>query len=617
MSAFRLFVALFLTLKISASALAQCPNSLAVDIMPGDVAVCPGSGIMLMANATGGVPNYTFAWGPAAGLSTTTGPMTLASPTVTTTYAVTVTDDDGCTATDQVTVTVKTPPVVNISPAAPQICIGQSVNLTASGGGTYLWNTGATTAAINVTPANTTTYTVTVTGDCNLTSTAQVTVTVNQYPTPSIAGNTTICNGQSTTLTASGGGTYLWSTGATTAAINVSPTNTTTYTVTATNGGVCTATATATVTVNQLPTPSVAGNTTICAGQSTTLTASGGGTYSWSTGATTAAVNVTPANTTTYTVTVTSANGCTATASSTVTVNPLPTPNVTGNLTICAGQSTTLTASGGGTYLWSNGSNQNWITVNPASTTTYTVTVTAANGCTASTSRTVTVNPLPVPSIAGDLTICNGQSTTLTASGGGTYLWSTGATTAAINVTPAVATTYTVTVTSAAGCTASTSATVTVSNNPPTVDIMPGDVAVCPGSGIMLMAMASGGTPGYTFAWGPAAGLSATSGPMTLASPTVTTTYIVTVTDDAGCTATDQVTITVKTPPLAYISFTAQNICLGQSTTLTAYGGGTYLWNTGATTAAITVSPSTTTTYTVTVTGDCNLTSTAQVTITV
>src|SRR5439155_24848769 len=196
----------------------------------------------------------------------------------------------------------------------------------------------------------------------------------------------------------------------TTPAINVSPAATTTYTVVVTGADDCTATKSVTLTLHaSLPT-SISGNTTICAGQSTTLTASGGVSYSWNDGETTAAINVSPAATTTYTVAVTGADGCTASKSVTVTVNPLPLASISGNTTICAGQSTTLTASGGVSYSWNDGETTAAINVSPAATTTYTVVVTGADGCTASKSVTVTVNPLPLASISGNTTICAGQS---------------------------------------------------------------------------------------------------------------------------------------------------------------------------------------------------------------
>ncbi|MBK8626914.1 MAG: hypothetical protein IPN86_15510 [Saprospiraceae bacterium] len=216
---------------------------------------------------------------------------------------------------------------------------------------------------------------------------------------------------------------------------------------------------------------------TICAGATATLTASGGGTYAWSTGATTASITASTAGA--YTVTVTNA-GCAFPVSTTIIVTPLPNAaiavtDVSGTTNndgiICQGATATLTASGGGTYLWSNGATTAGITTGVAGT--YTVTVTN-NGCIASTSRTITVNPLPTASISlsetsgpvdNDGMVYEGAVVYLTASGGGTYLWSTGATTANITVTPMATTTYTVTVTNSNGCTATASRIITVEPN--------------------------------------------------------------------------------------------------------------------------------------------------------
>ena len=156
------------------------------------------------------------------------------------------------------------------------------------------------------------------------------------------------------------------------------------------------------------------------------MTASGGISYLWSNGSTTNSITISPTATTTYNVTVTDDKGCTANTSEAVNVNPLPTPTITGVNELCFGESTSLAASGGSSYVWSNGSTTSSITVSPTTTTTYSVTVTDDKGCIASTSETVIVNPLPVPSITGDNEICFGESTTLTASGGRIYVWSTG-----------------------------------------------------------------------------------------------------------------------------------------------------------------------------------------------
>ncbi|MBK9741701.1 MAG: hypothetical protein IPO94_01505 [Saprospiraceae bacterium] len=485
------------------------------------------------------------------------------------TYNVTVTDGNGCQASISVTVTVHPLPTPSIT-GDTEICTGTTTRLTASGGTGYLWSTGATTYWIDVNPTATTTYNVTVTDGNGCQASTSVTVTVNPLPTPSITGDTEICTGTTTRLTASGGTGYLWSTGATTYWIDVNPTATTTYNVTVTNGNGCQASTSVTVTVHPLPIASISGDTEICTGASTTLIASGGTTYVWSNGATEASITVSPTATTTYNVTVTDGNGCQASASVTVTVNSLPTPSITGDKEICTGASTTLIARGGTTYVWSNGATEASITVSPTATTTYNVTVTNDNGCQASTSVTVTVNPLPTASITGDTEICTGASTTLTASGGTTYAWSNGATSSSITVSPTATTTYNVTVTDGNGCQASTSVTVTV-NPLPTASIS-GDKEICTGTSTRLTA--SGGTS-YTWSTG------ATTYWIDV-NPTATTTYNVTVTDGNGCQASTSVTVTVHPFPTASISGDTE-ICNGATTRLTASGGTAYLWSNGAT----------------------------------
>jgi hypothetical protein len=492
----------------------------------------------------------------------------------------TVTPSVGTTSGSAITFTITVNPtptaaiaVVETSGIANNdgnICANASAQLTASGGVSYFWSTNAITPSITVTPATTATYTVTVTNSSSCTAVTSATITVLPLPTPSITGTSVICSGSSTTLTAAGGGTYLWSTGATSAAVTVSPASAATYTVTVTNASGCTASSSQTVIVNAAPTPSISGVSVICSGSSTTLTAAGGGNYAWSTGATSAAITVNPASNATYTVTVTNTAGCTATASQAVTVNPLPTPSITGTFAICSGGSTTLTAAGGGTYIWSTGATSTAITVNPSITATYTVLVTNASSCTATTSQVVTVNPLPTPNISGASVICNGSSTTLTASGGGTYAWSTGATSAAITVTPAASATYTVTVTSASGCTASSSQTVTVNGTTlnATISIIEtsgaanNDGTICADASAQLTA--SGGT---SYLWSTNAVT-----PLITVTPATTATYTVTVTNGSSCSAVTSATITVTPKVTPSVSIGASNnpICLGSSVTFTA-----------------------------------------------
>ncbi len=414
------------------------------------------------------------------------------------------------------------------------ICQGDSSTLTASGGTNYLWSTGASTSIITVTPSATTTYTVTVTSG-NCTASATITVTVSNSVNATIMGNNTICAGDMATLNGSGGTSYLWSTSATTQTIVVSPTVTTTYTLTVSSGS-CSDTAQYTVNVLPPPVASINGTSPVCLGSGTTLTASGGVSYLWNTSATTTAINITPTSTTTYTVTVTDQNGCSATATATVMVNALPTVIITGNNILCTGDNTTLNASGGISYIWNTGATTSSLSVSPTSVTTYTVTVTDNNGCTATATITLTVSPPPVASISNDTSICSGQTISIIA-GGGNYSWSTGATSAGVTISPTTTTTYSVIV-SIGSCTDTAYVTVTV--NPDPVANAGPDISIIVGSNSQLNA-----TGGGSYSWSPSGGLSCTNCPDPIASPSVTTTYCVVVTNGSGCTDSDCMTITI------------------------------------------------------------------------
>ncbi|MBI4931129.1 MAG: gliding motility-associated C-terminal domain-containing protein [Bacteroidetes bacterium] len=135
----------------------------------------------------------------------------------------------------------------------------------------------------------------------------------------------TLCNGEITSISASGGINYSWSNGSTNNTIIVSPTMSTSYSVIVSD--VCGSdTASITITVNQPPVPLISGNTSICTGDSTILTTSGGVSYSWSTGATTSSLLLSPSSTTIYSVTVVNASGCTGTSASTIIVDPCSSP---------------------------------------------------------------------------------------------------------------------------------------------------------------------------------------------------------------------------------------------------------------------------------------------------
>ena len=134
----------------------------------------------------------------------------------------TVTDSNGCTATSESTVIVHPLPTADAG-ADTNLCIGDNQTLTASGGATYLWNTGATSNTLVVSPTTTTTYSVTVTDTNGCTDIDNVEVEVFGLPTPSVQGPAEICNQGTADLVASGGTSYLWSEGSTTCLLYTSP----------------------------------------------------------------------------------------------------------------------------------------------------------------------------------------------------------------------------------------------------------------------------------------------------------------------------------------------------------------------------------------------------------
>jgi len=211
-----------------------------------------------------------------------------------------------------------------------------------------------------------------------------------------------ICAGSSSILTATGANTYSWSHGLGSGSpVTASPTSTTTYTVTGSDAQGCSATASVTVTVaGSINVTATANPSQICIGGSANLTVTGGDSYTWSHGlGTNSSVTVTPATTTTYTVTGSDSQGCSGTAS--VQVEVLTSLSVTispANPQICEGDNIQLTATSNGNnpqFLWNTGNTNPSITVNPLSTTTYTVDAEDNLGCTGSAQVTVTVNDIP------------------------------------------------------------------------------------------------------------------------------------------------------------------------------------------------------------------------------
>ena len=568
--------------------------------------ICTGQNTVFNDQSSNAPTTWSWSVTPSAGVTVNTSASQ--NPTVNFasggTYVVSLVASNGSgpgTLTTQ-TITVNSTPTVVVSNASQTVCAGSPVTFSASGASAYSWTSGGGTgASATYSPTAPTSYTVTGNnGGCA--STAIANVAVNALPTVSVSGVNAVCIGNSTNLTASGASTYTWNTSATTSAISVTPAVTTSYTVTGTGSNGCVNTAVRTVSVNPLPTINTASSSSaVCLGSNASLIASGAATYTWMPGSLTgASVSATPTINTTYTVTGTDANGCVNSSTRSVTVNPLPTVNaVASNTALCSGQSTTLTASGASSYTWMPGSiTGNPIATTPATSTTYTLIGANANGCIGTTVRSIVVNPNPTVAVTNpNQTICLGNSVTFNANGAATYVWTSGGGTgASATYTPSSTSTYTVTGTTA-GCSANAVVNVTVAGTL-TVIVSNPNQNICAGSSVTFNASGAA-----TYNWTSGGGTSASA----TYTPSANATYTVTG-NNGTCFSNAVVSVTVNPTPTVSIANANQVICVGSAVTFSASGATSYNWTSGGGSASVaTYTPASSATYTVTgTTGSCS-----------
>lgn len=461
--------------------------------------VCLGANVTLSSLTNGG----TFLWTGPNSYTSTSQNATVSNWSAANngTYTLVIDYGPGCsTSPATVSTSAVAAPIVALAsnPSPPTICSGQSITLTASGGASgnnpYNWNwnllqtsatlqtclfpgictnnpvisfiPGAAAGGTGVfTPTQNTQICVSSTNANGCTGQACINVVLSTAGSLTVSPSTSVCPGQSTTLTVTGGSSYTWTPAASLnsangASVIATPTANTIYTVT---GQTCGSTVTRTVEVVISNNLIVSVNSpSICPGQTATLTATGANTYTWSTLETTPSITVAPSSQTIYTVSG-EITGCSGSQTSTVTIVQQPTISVA-NTTICAGSNGTLSATGATNYTWTpgliNGAN---IIVSPTTTTTYTITG-DEGACSSSTTAIVTVSANPTITVNSS-TVCAGQPSILTASGATTYSWSTGANTSTISVSPSAAQEYTV-IGVAATCEGIGTATVSVIPSP-------------------------------------------------------------------------------------------------------------------------------------------------------
>jgi gliding motility-associated-like protein len=524
--------------------------------------------------------------------------------------------------------------------APTSICEGDSVQLIVNSSSQlnsakeWYWYTGNyatgtlvdSTDTIWVSPTTTTTYSVAGEGHCvgaNLSdSVGTVTITVNPSPAVTInaSPSTSLCIGESLTLTASGASTYVWDNGVVDGA-SFAPSATTTYKVIGTSAGGCVDSISQLITMSASVTVGInyTGNTTICSGTSVNLSGTGATNYTWTNGVVDG-VSFTPLVSNTYTVTGDNGSSCNDTDNITITVVAGPTVTASAGLTtVCAGTPVTINASGASTYSWDNGLGGGQShTVSPVVTTKYIVTGTqTSTACADTDSVTITVNPLPIvqANASPNDSLCLGESLTLTGSGANTYTWDNGVVDG-VTFTPTLGSiNYEVIGTDANNCTNSTLVNISVFNPPTITASVSPSGATCSGSQVILS-----GFGGVSYVWD-SSGVDIGIVDGVLFTPSAgSNTFTVTGTDENGCSGTAVQSVSANPSPSvgAFSSAGGQALCEGDSLQLSATGNAqSYSWDNGVVDGVYFTPSIGTVLYTVTGTNANQCTSSASVSVVV
>ena len=514
-----------------------------------------------IATATGGAANYIYTWSPGGLTGPTQNNLTAG------TYTVNVTDANNCPGSTTLTVTQPAAALSVSLAATPTNCGANTGTVTASATGgttayTYAWtpNAGSGGTISNLAAGS---YSVVATDAQGCTANGNATVNTNNGPSISVVNSSNVtCFGSSNgsaTVTGTGGTgtlTYSWAPGGLTGATQTTLAPNT-YTVTVTDAGGCTNATTVNITSPTAITVTTSNitpaNCGVSNGSATIAVSGGTGTYTYNwlpTGGSGLTANNIPAGV--YTVNVQDQNGCTASANVVLTNVGGPTVSISNSTNVsCFGGnngSATVTATGGTTpytYAWTP-SGGSGATATGLLSGTYTVVVTDASGCISSATATITApNAITITETITNDDCANpgsGQISTVVSNGTSpyTYAWSNSVSGAAIsNLTGN--TSYTLTVTDANGCSSTETYPLGLLGN---LNVVASGTPTSILQGETVQLTASGAT---NYAWTPATNLSCVACATPIATPNVTTTYIVAGTDPSGCTGVDTVTIFVQT----------------------------------------------------------------------
>ena len=518
-------------------------NDLSLFITASDSSIgeCDASNTTLTANATG-QPPLSYSWSPIDGLDDPSAAVTIANPSTTTNYVVTVTDSLGGNIKDSIQIIVDplpSQPVINVD-GVTEFCEGESVQLTAPDGYSYMWNNGLTTQAIIADTSGS--YTVTLIDEygCESLPGDPVQVTVNPLPEKpeiTVNGDTLLCEGESVELIAPAGYSYDWSNGSTSRSIIITESGE--FSVRVIDANSCTSVPgdTVRVTVSAPPPDPVidyADDNEICQGEDITLTGNEGYEYLWSTGETTRSITVGEEDI--YTLQL--INGACISSADSVSVIVHPVPDIpvitpSGPVDIIKGESVTLSSSEADQYLWSTSATTREIEVSTEGE--YSVQAISNEGCFSEFSNPVEVTvtdvlPAPEISIDGQTSFCEGGSVTLSSEEAHAYRWSTGDTTREITVSEAGS--YTLIIENENGVESYESAPVLIAvYDNPSVDSDISDVSCYNGSdGYINLTITEGEMP-YSVEW-------STGQEGTGLEDLTAGEYSATITDANGCQAT-------------------------------------------------------------------------------
>ncbi len=554
--------------------------------------ICVGDTSELI--ATGG---DIYSWLPADSLSNANGSSTFAWPTDTTMYVVQVSDSNTCFNQDSVEITVNPLPIADAG-LDVQICIFDTTELIATGGDIYSWTpidsiAGPSNDITLSWPIDTTLYTIQVTDSNACINWDSVTVIVNPLPLADAGSDLWLCPTDTIEMIATGGVIYSWLITDSLGSPNndttqIWPMDTLDYIVEVIDSNGCIFWDTTNVVVNPIVPTDAGPDKSICFLDSVMIggnpTSPTGTTYSWNTlfgmvDSTYANPTVSPADTFQYSVeTVNSI--CNGRDTVQVIVIPLPVVDAGQDVQICLFGNTELVATGGEVYTWLpldslSNPDSSATFANPTDTTEYFVLVTDSNSCINNDSVTIIVNPFPLVDAGTNVQICVDDTALLIATGGEIYAWSPSDSLLTPNndstlAYPTDTTQYSVFVTDSNGCVNIDSVIVTV-NPYPIVDAGL-NREICIGDITELIA-----TGGDLYSWSPIDSLQSPTNDATNAWPTDTTLYFIQVTDSNGCISIDSVEITVNPLPDISAGLDVQ-ICIGDTTQITATGGNTYIW---------------------------------------